>query len=151
MAKKKRPTDKRIQNRQARRDYDLGDSLLAGIQLSGAEVKSLRLGHGHLRGAYVAVKNNELWLVNATINATNGIHIEPSDQTRSRKLLLNRKEIDKIEVAKQQGNSIIPLELLTKTRYIKVRIAMGKGLKKYDKRQKLKRRDQDREAARAMR
>ena len=145
MAKKK-PTNqpKSIQNRRARHDYELGDSLVVGLELSGAEVKSLRMGHGHLRGAYVTVKGDELFLINATINGVSGVNIPESEQTRARKVLAKRKEIDALIAGKQQGKTIVPLEMLTGTRYIKLRISIGKGKKLYDKRQTLKKRDEDR-------
>jgi SsrA-binding protein len=142
MAKKKQAAVKQISNRRARHDYELGDSLLVGIELTGAEVKNLRRGHGQLRGAYVTVKDNELWLLNATINSSNGIPLTEAAQTRTRKLLAKRKEIDKLIEAKQQGQSIVPLEILTQGRYIKVRISVGRGKKLYDKRQTLKKRDE---------
>jgi SsrA-binding protein len=113
MAKKKTNVPKSIQNRRARFDYELGDSFVAGIALSGRETKSLRMGHGQLRGAYVTVKDDELWLINATINGTNGIPISESEQTQARKLLAKRREIDALIEAKQQGRTIVPLELLT--------------------------------------
>jgi SsrA-binding protein len=138
---------KQITNRRARHDYALGDFYVVGLQLLGTETKSLRLGHGQLQGAYVTIKNNELWLLNATIHGTNGIPITESDQTRSRKLLAKRKEIDALIAAKQQGQTIVPTELLTGGRYIKLRIAVGRGKKQYDKRQTLKKRDQLRQAA----
>jgi SsrA-binding protein len=144
MAKKKSHIPKTIQNRRARFDYELGDSLVVGVTLSGAETKSLRMGHGQLRGAYVTVKSDELWLINATINGTNGIPIDESQQTQARKLLAKRREINKLIEAKQQGRTIVPLELLTGGRFIKVRIAVGKGKKQYDKRQTLKTRDENR-------
>lgn len=150
MAKKKAKQPKRITNRRARHDYELGDSLVVGLELSGAETKSLRMGHGHLRGAYVTVKQGELFLINATIAGTSGIPIDESDQTRARKLLAKKREIDALIDAKQQGRTIVPLEILTHGRFIKLRISVGKGKKRYDKRQTLKRRDQEREAARAL-
>lgn len=136
---------KRIQNRRARHDYELDDSLVVGLQLTGAETKSLRRGHGHLRGAYVTVKDNELWLFNATITGDNAVRIPEQDQTRSRKLLAKRGEISKLIAAKQQGHSIVPLELLTQGRYIKLRIAAGRGKKRFDKRQALQKKDQQRQ------
>lgn len=142
--KKKPQTAKSISNRRARFDYELGDSLLVGVELSGAEAKALRMGHGQLRGAYVTIKDDEVWLINAAINGTSGIRIEESDQTRSRKLLAKRREINQLIEAKQQGKTILPLEILTQGRYIKVRIAVGRGKKKYDKRQTLKKRDEER-------
>jgi SsrA-binding protein len=145
MAKKKQASVGKITNRRARFDYDLGENITAGIMLSGAETKALRMHHGQLRGAYVTIKDDELWLLNATISGTTGIPISETDQTRSRKLLANKKEIAALIAAKQQGKSIIPTEILTRGRYIKVRIAIGTGKKRYDKRQTIKARDQARD------
>lgn len=142
--KKKAAQTKQITNRRARHDYELGDSLVVGVQLSGAETKALRTGHGQLRGAYVTVKDGEIWLLNATISGTNGIIISEAEQTRSRKLLAKRKQIEQLIEAKQQGKTIVPLEILTQGRYIKVRIAVGRGKKNYDKRETLKQRDAQR-------
>ncbi|MDB5169408.1 MAG: SsrA-binding protein [Candidatus Saccharibacteria bacterium] len=147
MAKKKPSGPKTIQNRRARHDYELGDSLVVGLELSGAETKSLRMGHGHLRGAYVTVKQNELFLINATIAGTSGIPINETDQSRARKVLAKRREIEALIEAKQQGRTIVPLEILTRGRFIKLRIALGKGRKLYDKRQTLKARDDARRTA----
>ncbi len=144
MAKKKQQTTKSIQNRRARHDYELEDSLVVGLELTGREVKSLRLGHGQLRGAYVTVKDDQLWLLNSTINGTNGIPIPEAEQTRTRRLLAKRKQIDQLIAAKQQDRSIVPLEMLTNGRFIKLRISVGKGKKQYDKRQALKKRDDQR-------
>jgi SsrA-binding protein len=142
--KRKPAQTKAIINRRARFDYELGDSLVVGIQLSGGETKSLRMGHGQLRGAYVTVKSDELWLINAMITGSQGIPISDSDKTRARKLLAKRKEIEALIEAKQQGRTIVPLELLTRGRYIKLRIAIGKGRKRHDKRESIKRRESDR-------
>lgn len=143
-AKKKSTQPKRITNRRASFDYELGDSLLVGLELTGAEAKSLRMGHGQLRGAYVTVKDNQLWLLNAAIHGTNGIPIDEAGQTRTRRLLAKRREINALIEGKQQGRTIVPLELLTQGRYIKLRIAIGKGKKNYDKRQAMKQRDESR-------
>jgi SsrA-binding protein len=145
---KKTPQTKRIVNRRAKFDYELGDSLVVGLQLSGAETKALRLGHGQLRGAYVTVKDNELWLINAQINSAKGVIISESDETRSRKLLAKRKEIDQLIEGKKDGRTIVPIELLTQGRYIKLRISVGRGKKRYDKRETIKRRQQERDIAR---
>lgn len=150
MAKKKANAPKTISNKRARFDYELSDSLVVGLELTGAEVKSLRMGHGNLRGAYVTVKDNELYLLNGTINGTSGVLIEEQDQTRTRRLLAKRREIDALIEAKKQGRTIVPLELLTRGRYIKLRIAVGKGKKQYDKRQILKARDETRQIHRAL-
>jgi len=144
MAKKKAGQAKSIQNRRARFDYELGDSLVVGLELTGAETKSLRLGHGNLRGAYVTVRDDELYLLNGTINGTQGINIAEQDQTRTRKLLAKRREIDALIEAKKQGRTIVPLEILTRGRFIKLRIAIGKGKKRWDKREAIKKRDQER-------
>ena len=109
-----------------------------------ARLKPLRLGHGQLRGAYVTVKGDELFLINAAINGTNGVPIEESEQTQARKLLAKRREIDTLIAAKQQGRTIVPTEILIGGRFIKLRIAVGKGKKNYDKRQALKARDDSR-------
>lgn len=148
--KKKKQTPGLIANRRARHDYELGDSLVVGIALNGAETKSLRMGHGHLRGAYVTIKDGELWMINATITGSAGVKIDEQTQTRSRKLLAKRREIEQLIAAKTQGRTIVPLELLTRGRYIKVRIAVGKGKKQYDKRHVLKQRDEKRTIARAL-
>lgn len=150
MPKKKQDQTKRITNRRARHDYELGDSLVVGLSLSGAETKALRMGHGQLRGAYVTVKDGELLLINATISPTSGIPIAESDQTRARKLLAKRREIAALIEAKQQGRTIVPLEMLTQGRYIKLKIAVGKGKKQYDKRQTLKKREEDRRISAAL-
>ena len=150
MAKKKQPQKKTIQNRRARFDYELGENLVVGLELTGAEAKSLRLGHGQLQGAYVTVKDEQLWLVNAAIIGSNGIPITDTDKTRTRRLLAKRREIEALIQAKQDGRTIVPLEILNRGRYVKLRIAVGKGRKKYDKRQALKQRDEAREISRAL-
>lgn len=151
MAKKKQNQTKQILNRRARHDYELGNDLLVGVALTGAETKALRMGHGQLRGAYVTVKDNELWLFNAAIIGTSGIPISETEQTRSRRLLAKRREIDALIEAKQQGRTIVPLKVITQGRYIKVQIAVGKGKKNYDKRETLKKRDAERATARIVR
>ncbi len=148
MKKKSQPSHK-IVNRRARHDYELDDSLLVGIVLTGKEAKALRMGHGQLRGSHVTMKDNELWLINSTINSTTTFKIDEADQSRTRKLLAKRKEIDDFESAKKQGRTIVPLEFLTGGRHIKLRIALGKGKKHYDKRHALKKQDAARDIGRA--
>jgi SsrA-binding protein len=146
MSKKsdKNPHSNVIRNKRARFDYELGDIYTVGIELTGKEAKSLRLKHGQIMGAYVTIKNNELFLINASIHGTKGIPITDEDVSRTRKLLAKRKEIDQIISAKQQGRSIVPLEIITTGRFIKLRIALGKGKKHQDKRQTIKERDDSR-------
>jgi SsrA-binding protein len=147
---KKKPSDGKIRNKRARFDYDLGDDYLVGIVLNGREAKSLRMSHGQLQGAYVTIKGDpeELYLINASIHGTKGIPIDDQEVTQARKLLAKRKEIDQIVAAKRQGRTIVPVDIITKGRYIKLRIAVGKGKKHYDKRSTLKERDDSRNAQR---
>ncbi len=149
MKKKARNTGK-ITNRRARFDYELGDDLIAGAVLTGRETKALRQGHAHLRGAFVTIKDGELLLTNATIASGKTFIIPESEQTRSRKLLASKKQIAALIEAKSQGKTIVPLEFLISGRYIKVKIAIGKGKKRYDKREVIKKRDQMRDAARSL-
>jgi len=151
MAKKLQNQTKSIRNRRASFDYELEDSMVAGIALTGAETKALRFGQGHIKGAYVTVKDGELYLINATITGTSGIKIDEESQTRARKLLLKRREIEALQAVKQQGRTIVPIELLTKGRYIKLRLAAGKGRKHYDKRENIKKRDTERNTQRELR
>lgn len=146
--RKKTPARKTIQNRRARFDYQLGDEFVVGIVLSGRETKALRLGRGQLQGAYVNIRSGELWLIGAVIHGTNGIPIDEKESTQDRKLLAKRREIDKLTAARQQGNTIVPLELLTRSRFIKLRIAIGRGKKSWDKRQTIKERSTNRELRR---
>lgn len=148
--KKKQPNTGAIRNKRARFDYELGDSFVMGIVLNGRETKSLRLGHGKLQGAYVTVKDGELFLINAAIHGTKGIPITDTEVTQARKLLAKRKEIDTIIAAKKQGRTVVPTEILTKGRYIKVRVSLGKGKKHQDKRQTIKQRDDTRSAQREL-
>ncbi len=146
MAKKSHHQPKTISNRRARYDYELGDSLVVGLELTGAETRALRLGHGQLRGAYVTIKDNQLYLINASISGANGLDIPEADKTRPRRLLAKRREIDNLMSVKQQGKTIVPLDVLTGGRYIKLRLSVGKGKKRYDKRQTIKRREAARQS-----
>jgi SsrA-binding protein len=112
----------------------------------------LRHGHGHLRGAFCNIKDGELWLFNATIIATisNKNALPENEQTRPRKLLIKKKELAELALGKEQGLTIVPVKLLTKGRFIKIEIATAKGLKKYDKRQNIKKREQKLEVQRSI-
>ncbi|MCL5113505.1 MAG: SsrA-binding protein SmpB [Patescibacteria group bacterium] len=139
--KHKKNRANQITNRRASFDYTLEDEFIVGIALNGREVKNLRLGHGNLRGAYITIKDNELYIINLTINGTSAIPIPENEQTIPRKLLANKKEIDKLIQAKTEGRTIIPVAILNKARYIKLKIAIAKGKKKYDKRQAQRKKD----------
>lgn len=146
---KRRPTTAKIQNRRARFDYQLGDSFSVGVVLNGRETKALRTGRGQLRGAYVSLIGGELWLVGAQISGTSAGPIAESEQTRNRKLLAKRREIEAMTAFKQQGLSLVPLEFLTGGRFIKLKLAVGRGRKRYDKRQAIRRREAERTVRRA--
>ncbi len=143
-----------ILNRRARFDYALEDDLVVGIELLGPEVRAARDHHVQLRGAFVSLKDGQLWLNNASFSLRineRGQSDARTVDTRPRRLLATRKQIDEFAARKQSGFSIIPTKLITTGRYIKLVIALGKGKKNYDKRETIKRRDIEREHARAMR
>lgn len=142
-----------VLNRRARFDYELGDELTVGLSLTGSEVRAARDGHIQLKGSFVTIRNNELWLNNASFSIRlqqRGEAGARTIDTNPRKLLASRKQIDQLAVRKKEGMTIVPTKLLTNGRYIKLVIALGKGKKNYDKRETLKRRDQERDAARAI-
>ena len=150
---KKRATPSPIVNRRVRFDYELGEEIIAGLVLTGPEVRAAREGHVQLRGAFVSLRNGELWLNNASFSLRLNVQGEAnarSVDTSARKLLVSRKQIDRFAAAKQQGMTIVPTKLLTQGKFIKVVIALAKGKKRYDKRETIKRRDQDRDAKRLM-
>jgi len=142
-----------ITNRRAKFDYALDDELVVGVSLTGLETRAARDGHVQLKGSFVTIRNNELWLNNASfsikLNERGQIGARSIDTT-PKKLLAKRKQIDSLSQRKQSGMNIIPLKMLIGGRYIKVVIALGKGKKDYDKRETLKRRDQERESNRAI-
>jgi len=148
-------TSSALVNRRARFDYALDSSneIVAGISLTGMEVRAARDGHVQLKGSFVTIRNNELWLNNASFSLKlneKGQSDAKSVDTSPRKLLASRKQIDNFVKQKQQGMTIVPTKLITKGKFIKLVIALGKGKKNYDKRETLKRRDQDRDAKRAV-
>lgn len=153
MAQKKKPKTaaSAIVNRRASFDYHLGEELTVGIQLNGKEVRAARDGHVQLKGSFVTIRNNELWLNNASFSLKLNEKGQPAAKTvdtSPRKLLATRKQIDSLADKRQAGMSIVPVKLLTKGRYIKLVISLGKGKRNYDKRQSIKKRDQEREARR---
>ncbi|PLS81438.1 SsrA-binding protein SmpB [Candidatus Saccharibacteria bacterium] len=150
MAKKGQQKTPSIVNRRARFDYELKDDIVAGVVLTGPEVRAIRDGRAHLKGAFVTIKGDELWLHNASLSVrlTGQGENETAVDTRARKLLAHRREIEQLEQAKQAGLTIVPLKMLTDGRFIKVVIAAAKGKKNYDKRETIKRREQERESRR---
>lgn len=152
--KKKKPTQpKSVLNRRARFDYELGEEIVAGIVLTGPEVRAARDGHVQLKGAFVTIRDDELWLNNASFSLKLNQKGQPgarSIDTSAKKLLASRKQIDALAAKRKDGLTIVPTKLLTTGKFIKLVIALGKGKKRYDKRETMKRRDQERDARRAI-
>lgn len=137
-----------ISNRRARFDYELGDELVVGLELTGPEVRAARDGHVQLKGSYVNTSKSELWLIGASFSLKlneKGSASRTVD-TRPRKLLIHKKQLDGLRAQKKQGLTIVPVRLLNRQRYIKLVIATGRGKKRYDKRETIKRREQERES-----
>jgi len=151
--KAKKPATHAVVNRRARFDYELGEEIVAGLVLTGPEVRAARDGHVQLKGAFVSLRNDELWLNNTSFSLRLNVRGQANTKsvdTSARKLLASRKQIDRFAAAKQQGLTIVPTKLLTNGRFIKIVIALGRGKKRYDKRETIKRRDQDRETRRQL-
>ncbi len=122
-------------NRRARRQYELTDRYEAGMVLTGAEVKSCRAGKIQLTDSYATIRNGEVWLHNAHISAYTHATIGNAEPVRSRKLLLHRKEINKLEArTRQKGLTLIPTHVYSKNGHIKCGIALAKSKRVYDKR-----------------
>ena len=140
-----------VSNRKARHDYSIIDTYEAGLVLVGTEVKSLRAGKASLQEAFATVDDGEVWLRNVHIpEYVQGTWTNHMPR-RTRKLLLHRREIEKlIGKTKESGLSLVPLSLYFKDGKVKVEIALAKGKKSYDKRQDLAKRDANREVSRAM-
>jgi len=142
------------ENRQARHEYFLTDTLEAGLQLTGTEVKSLRRGQANISESYASAEDGGLWLINAYIPEYQGAgRFFQHEPRRKRRLLLHAKEIHKLVIAvERQGMTIIPLELYFNERGIaKLKLAVAQGKKLHDKRESAKKRDWNREKARLMR
>ncbi|MFP3125170.1 SsrA-binding protein SmpB [Ectobacillus funiculus] len=140
------------QNKKAFHDYFIEDTYDAGIVLQGTEIKSIRAGKINLKDAYARIQNGEIWVF--------GMHISPYEQgnrynhdpLRTRKLLLHRREIEKlIGYTKETGNTIVPLKLYLQNGFAKIQLGLAKGKKNYDKREDLKKKEAKREIERAFR
>lgn len=138
-------------NRKARHEFEVLETVEAGIELKGPEVKSLRAGQVSFQDSFARVERGEVWL--------HSLHISPYEQAnrfnvdpvRARRLLLNRSEIRKLVAQTQEkGLTLVPLEIYFKRGYAKIALAVARGRKLHDKREELKRRQQDREARRAI-
>ncbi len=136
------------QNKRATFDYQITDKLVAGIVLSGAEVKSVKAGHASLKGSFIVVRGGEAYLTNAHITPYNRAgNASALDPTRTRKLLLHKKQINELASA---GLNAVPLALLQDKALIKVEVGLGRSKKLYDKREVIKKRDTERDARRSL-
>lgn len=138
-----------IQNRRARFDYNILESLEAGIALVGSEVKSLYLGKAHLNDAFCRVIDGELFLINADIEPYEKASVFQHDRRRDRKLLMHRKEINTLDrKSMEKGLTLVPLALYFKNGRVKVNVGLGRGKAQYDKRDKIAQDDERREVER---
>lgn len=136
-------------NRKARHEYFIEQSLEAGIALIGTEVKALRQGKANLTDSFAAIQKGEAWLYGAHIGIYEQGNMNNHEPTRTRKLLLNRREIRKLESKiKEKGYTLIPLRLYFKKNIVKAEIGLAKGKKQYDKRESIAKRDFNRDQER---
>jgi SsrA-binding protein len=154
MAKKpgKSTSNSIAKNRKARFDYFIEETLEAGLALQGWEVKSLRAGKGQITECYVHLKNGEAWLLGSRITplTTASTHITP-EPARTRKLLLNRRELDRLTgMVERKGYTLVALEMYWKQGRVKLAVGLAKGKKQHDKRATEKDRDWERDRARIM-
>lgn len=141
-----------LQNKKAFFNYEIMDKFDCGIELFGFEVKTLRKNQGSIEGSHIIVRGGEAYLIGSSIPA-----IQPKnapadfDPLRNRRLLLNKKEISELAGIESKGNlTIVPISVYNSGRYIKVKIAIGRGKKKFDKRETIKKRDSDRDVRREL-
>jgi len=141
-----------IENKKVRFNYEIMEEFEAGVELTGSEVKSLRYKKASLEGAYISVRGGEAFLLGATIAPYQPKNIDKSyDKERPRKLLLTKKEIGILSGHEQKrGLTIVPISLYNKGRNLKLRIAVVRGKKKFDKRETIKKRDTERELRRSL-
>lgn len=153
MAKKHGTSKTVAENRKARFNYEIGETLEAGLVLEGSEVKSLRTGKANIAESYASAEDGEMWLINSHIAEYAQAGRENHEPTRRRKLLLHKKERDKLAGAIQrEGITVVPLTLYFNSRGIaKVKLGVGKGKKMHDKRETQKKRDWERQKARLLR
>jgi len=135
-----------ILNKKALHNYEILESIEAGISLMGAEVKSLRGGRGNLKNSYVKIISGELWLVNAEISRYKYDGSQDYDSSRSRKLLVKKRDLVYLESKLKQGSlTLIPLKIYLKGNIFKVQVALARGRKRYEKKAREKRKDLERE------
>jgi len=138
-------------NRKAFHDYFINETLEAGLVLVGSEIKSIRAGRVNLRDSFVTFRNGEAWLIGTHIAGYAQASYQDHDPRRDRKLLLNRREIDRWRgKAEQKGFTIVPLRLYLKNNRAKVEIGLAKGKRSYDKREAIAKRDSERQMRRVL-
>lgn len=139
-------------NRRARRDYEILDRYEAGLALTGSEIKSIRMGKVDIQGAYGRLRDGEAWLLDAYIAPYLNAGYTPHEARRDRKLLLHKKELRRIRAAlDERGLTLVPLDLHLRGGRAKVELGVARGVKRYDKRRKLREREEGRQVARALR
>ncbi|HCS30685.1 MAG: SsrA-binding protein SmpB [Enterococcus viikkiensis] len=139
------------QNKKARHDYSILDTIEAGVVLQGTEIKSVRDSRINLKDGFVRIRNGEAYLYNVHISPYDQGNIFNHDPLRTRKLLLHKKQIQKLaNEAKNPGTTIVPLKVYIKDGFAKVLIGLAKGKREYDKRETLKRKDQERQISRVL-
>ena len=140
-----------INNRKAKFDYEIEDTIEAGIELKGTEIKSIRNGNANLKDSYAIVRNGEVFLLNMFVSEYKEGNQFNHDETRTRKLLLHKKEILKLhDKIRLEGFTLVPLKLYFKENHAKILLGIARGKKQYDKRESIKKRDSMREARAAM-
>lgn len=138
-------------NKKAFFDYEILEEIEAGLVLKGYEVKSIKLGHMSLKGSFVSIHEGELFLVNSTTPLYKQATVSDYDPTSSKKLLVKRKQIDRlIGKVRVDGLTLVPLSVYNKQGKIKLKFALARGKKKFDKRQVIKRREDDRNMGRIL-
>ncbi len=146
------PIEVIARNKRARHDYEILDTWEAGIVLTGTEVKALRDGRANLTDAFGIVNGGEVFLLNLHIGAYGHGNVFNHEPTRTRKLLLHKREIRRlIGSVERQGLTLVPLDLYWAKSHVKVRLALVRGKQQHDKREDLKKKDAEREIARALR
>ncbi len=136
-------------NRRARYDYTISNTLIGGLVLLGAEAKSAKLGHLSLKGSYANFMGGELYLINAHISPYKYAGETAFEPTRKRKILIHKEEIAEIIGKKQQGLAIVPLAVGIDHSLVKIELGIGRGKKAFDKRMVIKKREANRDIARA--
>lgn len=139
------------QNRKAYHDYSIEETIEAGVQLLGTEVKSLREGRANLKDSYAIIKNSDVLLLNCHISPYSHGNIMNHDPLRTKRLLLHKKEIERLRgKVQQKGYSLIPLKIYFKGPYAKIEIGLARGKKQYEKRETIKEREAKRAIEKAM-